>query len=430
MNETRMPPRVTVGLERLLRDPAEGIAQRRFALLANQASVDDCFRYSWDLLSQRFPGRLAMVFSPQHGLWCEQQANMIESGHGTVPGLQVPLVSLYSETREPSVELLKRIDLLVIDLQDVGTRIYTFIWTILNCLRACARAEIPVLLLDRPNPLGGVSVEGPLVASDHLSFVGGWTIPMRHGLTLGELCRLLTAEMQIPVPLEVRSMDGWSRDMGFADTGRRWLPTSPNVPTLESLGSYPGLVLLEGTNLSEGRGTTTPFEICGAPFIDPDRLTGALCELALPGVIFRPIRFQPTFDKWSQQSCGGVALHVTDPDAYQPYRTAVGILAAVHSMWPDPFQFLPPPYEYEYHKPPIDILSGSARLREALQSSDRLSASEIEGLAQVDTRAWWRRVEPYLLYDRGTVARPQSPDRPDAHAPANLPQTAARPRSR
>src|SRR5262245_4562758 len=287
-------PRVQTGLVRCLDSPPEILRCRRLGLLMNQASVDSRLRYACDLLAERFPGQLAALFSPQHGLWCEEQANMIESPHARYAPLDLPVYSLYSQTRQPTHEMLRGLDCLVIDLQDVGTRVYTFAWTIQNCLIASAAAKIPVVVLDRPNPLGGLVSEGPLLEAGYRSFVGGATIPLRHGLTLGELARLMNAEQQIGAQLEVVPMSGWRRDMLFGDTARAWVAPSPNMPRVTTTLHYPGQVLLEGTNLSEGRGTTQPFELVGAPFIDPGALAGELALRELPGLAIRPIRFVPT----------------------------------------------------------------------------------------------------------------------------------------
>ena len=389
---------VLVGLEVCLTDPPDVLRRGRFGLLANQASLDRRFRYAWDVLAGAFPGRLAAIFSPQHGLWGEQQANMIETGHATHSRLGVPVYSLYSETRRPTPEMLEGLDCLVVDLQDVGTRIYTFAWTVLNCLRACADADVSMLLLDRPNPLGGQAVEGPLLEPEYRSFVGGACIPMRHGLTLGELVSLVNVEDGIGADLKIVPMRGWSRAMLFPETGRAWVAPSPNLPRFEGVLLYPGQVLLEGTNLSEGRGTTMPFEVAGAPYVDPDRLAEVLTCYELPGLAIRAVRFQPTFDKWSGESCGGVALHVTDAAAVRPYRTAVALLAVVSRLWPEEFQLLPPPYEYETQKMPIDILSGGPVLREWLTTGSKGDASELDAICAVDQSGWDTRMSRHLLY--------------------------------
>jgi uncharacterized protein YbbC (DUF1343 family) len=385
------------GLQRCLADPPAALRGRRFGLLMNQASVDHRLRYACDLLAERFPGQLKAIFSPQHGLWGEEQANMIESPHGWYEPLGLPVHSLYSETRRPTPEMLAGLDALVIDLQDVGTRVYTFVWTIQQCLIACAAAGITVIVLDRPNPLGGQIAEGPLLQPGYESFVGGASIPLRHGLTMGELALLLNAEQQVGATLEVVPMVGWLRGMSFESTGLPWVWPSPNMPRISTALLYPGQVLLEGTNLSEGRGTTLPFEVVGAPFIDPHRLLNELTPLDLPGLRLRPIYFVPTFDKWQGQRCGGIALHVVDPDALRSVEMALQILAAVKRLWPADFAWLPPPYEYEREKMPIDILFGSAKLRQVF-AADSTPDSAIANLAGLDRRAWFERIEPYRLY--------------------------------
>ena len=390
---------VLIGLETCLQQPPAVLEQGRFALLMNQASVDAGFRYACDVLAARFPGQLRAILSPQHGLWGEQQANMIESPHARHPVLDVPVYSLYSETRRPTAAMLDGVDALVVDLQDVGTRVYTFAWTVSHCLEACAAAGLPVVVLDRPNPLGGLTVEGPLLESECESFVGRAAIPMRHGLTLGELARFVNAERGIGADVHVVPLGGWRREMLFSDTGRGWVPPSPNLPTLTSALMYPGQVLLEGTNLSEGRGTTTPFEVCGAPFIDPFRLVEALDRFELPGVTFRPIRFVPTFDKWPGQSCGGVFLHLTDPRAFRPWHSTLAILAAVRRLWPAEFRWSSPPYEYETSRPPIDLISGSSRLRQWIAGEPELDNESLAIVAEVDSAAWHHRSAPARLYD-------------------------------
>jgi uncharacterized protein YbbC (DUF1343 family) len=251
-----MSPRIESGLERCLTDPPTILHGAKFGLLMNQASVDRQFRYACDLLNEQFPGQLAALFSPQHGLWGEEQANMIESPHNRYEPLGLPVHSLYSQTRQPTTEMLRGLDVLVVDLQDVGTRVYTFTWTVQQCLVACAAAGVAVVILDRPNPLGGVIMEGPLLEPGYESFVGGATIPLRHGLTVGELARLLNNEQQIGANLQVAPMAGWRREMLFDQTGLPWVMPSPNMPRVTTALLYPGQVLLEGTNLSEGRGTT------------------------------------------------------------------------------------------------------------------------------------------------------------------------------
>jgi uncharacterized protein YbbC (DUF1343 family) len=291
--------------------------------------------------------------------------------------------------------MLHGLDCLVIDLQDVGTRVYTFVWTVQQCLIACAAAGIPVVILDRPNPIGR-AVEGPILETDYRSFVGGWPIPLRHGLSIGELAVLINKEQGIGADLEVvthRSPHAPREEfISRSEMATVWVWPSPNMPRLETALVYPGQVLLEGTNLSEGRGTTLPFEVCGAPFIDPWLLVRELAQFEHPGLLLRPVRFVPTFDKWQGQSCCGVAIHVIDPPAVRSVATTVALLASVRKLYPREFAWLPPPYEYETVKPPIDILFGSPRLRERLDRHEPLSPAEIADLTAFDEASWQRRL--------------------------------------
>jgi uncharacterized protein YbbC (DUF1343 family) len=352
---------VELGLQRLL---ASGRWRgQRVGLVCNPASVDAGLRHAADLFAQRQDLRLTALFGPQHGFHSDLQDNMIETPHGEDPLRRVPVYSLYSEVREPTADMLAGLDLLVIDLQDVGTRVYTFVYTMANCLRAAARHGVPVIVCDRPNPIGGLGVEGPMLAPGYESFVGLFHIPLRHGLTIGELARLFNDHFGLGADLEVVPMGGWSRATWFDQTGLPWVMPSPNMPTLDTAVVYPGAVLFEGTLLSEGRGTTRPFELVGAPWVDERALARRLNAHDLPGVAFRAVRFEPTFQKHAQVSCGGVQIHVRDRDAFVPVLTAAAMLREFHVESPTAFAWRPPPYEYEHEKMPIDILAGSPDLR-------------------------------------------------------------------
>lgn len=389
-------PRVQLGLERCLTDPPAILRGARLGVLMNQASVDADFRYACDVLAERFPNQLVALFSPQHGLWCEQQANMIESANDVYPPLNLPIYSLYSQTRRPTPEMLDGLDVLIIDLQDVGTRIYTFIWTMLECLRACSEAGVSVVILDRPNPLGGEILEGPTLVRGFESFIGNAAIPMRHGLTMGELARLFQTEFRLDVDLHVVAMQGWQRSTLFPETGRTWVAPSPNMPRFETAVVYPGQVLLEGTNLSEGRGTTLPFESVGAPWLDPWELCRELQRHSFPGLIIRPIRFVPTFDKHRGERSGGVSLHVINPREVRSMAFTLALFDAVNHLASGQFAWLTPPYEYETVKPPIDILFGSDQLRHALDSNRRLA--DDSSLTAFDEAAWLARTAAIRLY--------------------------------
>jgi uncharacterized protein YbbC (DUF1343 family) len=393
---------LALGLEVCLDRPPRILQYARIGLVANQASVDGRFRHAHELLAERFPGRLAALFGPQHGLWSEQQDNMVETPHAVHPRLRIPVHSLYAERRKPTPAMLAGLDALVVDLQDVGTRVYTYVWTLSYCLEACAEQGIPLVVLDRPNPLGGQVVEGPTLEPAFASFVGRAPIPMRHALTIGELALWLRAHFSLDVELEVVPMRGWQRAMLWPDLGRAWVPPSPNLPRFEGALVYPGQVLLEGTRLSEGRGTTTPFEACGAPFVDPEALRDALEEAGVRDFVARPVRFEPTFQKHRGRSCGGVFLHALDPREVRPYRASVALLAAVRRLWPDGFEWLPPPYEYETEQMPIDILSGGDRLRRSIDAGR--AERELDGLCAADVAGWTEEVRRHLLYGREAPA--------------------------
>ena len=347
---------------------------------------------------------LRALFGPQHGFAGEKQDNMIESGHGVDPELGIPVHSLYSETRSPTPEMLEDIDVLLVDLQDVGTRVYTFEWTTALALEACAAAGKEVVVLDRPNPLGGEALEGNLIREGYTSFVGLYPVPMRHGLTLGELAALVNLRMAggdggavergdgvaVRCPgrcaLRVVPMEGWRRRMLFPDTGLPWVLPSPNMPTFETAVVYPGQVLLEGTNVSEGRGTTRPFEIFGAPWIDLARVRARFARRRLPGVVLRDHAFEPTFHKWAGRVCRGFQLHVTDRAAFRPYATTLALLQDIIAEHRDQFAWKQPPYEYVTDRLPIDVLIGDPAVREGVESGVDLRRLE---------RSWRREIDAF-----------------------------------
>ena len=389
--------RVVAGLDRLLDDIERGpFAGARVGLVCNPASVDSKLRHATERFARSASVTLAAIFGPQHGFRSDLQDNMIESPHATDPKRRVPIYSLYSETREPTPEMLEGIDLLVVDLQDVGTRIYTFVYTMANCLRAAARHGIRIVVCDRPNPIGGVEVEGAVLDPAYTSFVGQFAIPMRHGMTIGELARLFNEGHGIGASLEVITMKGWTREQYFDATALPWVMPSPNIPTLDSAIVYPGTVLFEGTLVSEGRGTTRPFEIVGAPWIDGDRFAEAMNARALPGVYFRPVFFEPTFQKHAKQTCGGCHLHVLDRAAFKPVKTAVAMIEEFRRQDPPRFGWKQPPYEYEHEKMPIDIMWGSDRLRQAIDAG--ATADEIADSWTAEVAAFRTGRRPYLLY--------------------------------
>jgi uncharacterized protein YbbC (DUF1343 family) len=387
---------VTLGIDRLLGADRGLIAGKRVGLVCNPASVDGAFRHSADRLSSEPDLILAGLFGPQHGFRSDLQDNMIETPHARDTRRQVPIYSLYSETREPTAEMLRELDALVVDLQDVGTRVYTYVYTMANCMRAAARHGVPVIVCDRPNPINGVDVEGAILRPEYASFVGQFAIPLRHGLTIGELARLFNEAFGIGAALHVVPLEGWRRSMYYDETGLPWVIPSPNVPTLDTAVVYPGAVLFEGTMLSEGRGTTKPFELIGAPWIDGEQLAAAMNGRGLPGVHFRPVFFEPTFQKHAKTTCGGCQIHVLDRRAFKPVRTAVELIAEFRRENPARFAWREPPYEYEHQKQPIDVLSGSDRLRTTLDSGG--DAAAVTSTWTSDEDAFRHQREPFLLY--------------------------------
>jgi uncharacterized protein YbbC (DUF1343 family) len=385
---------VRLGSERLLASSV--LDNQRVGVVANPASIDGSFCHIVDRLASHPSAKLAAIFGPQHGFRADVQDNMIESPHGHDPLRRVPVYSLYSETREPTAEMLDGLDLLVIDLQDVGARIYTFIYTMANCMKAAARHGVRVIVCDRPNPIGGEAVEGPVLERGFESFVGLFPIPMRHGMTVGELARLFNEEYGLGADLEVVPMEGWQRGMYWDDAGLPWVLPSPNMPTLDTAIVYPGAVLFEGTQLSEGRGTTRPFEILGAPWIDAEPFAAGLNAQAIEGAYFRPVVFEPTFHKHAHRACGGVQIHVTDRRAFRPVLASVAVLGAFHDANPERFAWRQPPYEYEDRLMPIDILAGSEALRKGIEAGR--SFRDIAEEWEEPTAEFERTRRRYLLY--------------------------------
>jgi len=368
----------------------------RVGVVCNHASVDHAFRHIVERLASADGVRLTALFGPQHGFRSDVQDNMVETPHARDASRRVPVYSLYSETREPTAEMLRNVDVLVVDLQDIGARIYTFIYTMANCLRAAGRHGIPVVVCDRPNPIGGVQIEGACLVPGYESFVGQFPIPMRHGLTIGELAALFNDHWGLGASLEIVRMERWRRTMYADRTGLPWVMPSPNMPTLDTAVVYPGTVLVEGTLLSEGRGTTRPFELVGAPGIDAEPFTDALNALELPGVHFRPAVFEPTFQKHAQRTCGGCQIHVLNREAFRPVRTGVALLAMFRRFDPAGFGWRPPPYEYERDKLPIDILAGSDALRRQIEGGT--APEEIAAGWREDEQAFARLRTASLLY--------------------------------
>ena len=375
---------VQTGLEKLIAEPRRWLGEGRIGLLGNPASVDSRFAHARLLLNRVLPQRLKALYSPQHGFFAEKQDNMIESDDMLDPILQIPVFSLYGKSRKPNARMFEPIDVLLVDLQDVGTRVYTFIYTLSYCMEAARKYDVKVVVLDRPNPVGGDALEGNCVAADCTSFVGRYPIPMRHGLTIGELALLFNDYFKIGCRLEIIPMTGWHRSMLFADTGLPWVAPSPNLPTPMSALVYPGQVLWEGTNVSEGRGTTQPFELFGAPFFDVEAIQAALKEDDIPGAVLRPAVFEPTANKWRQTPCRGFQIHVTDTRQYRPYAATLQLLRAVLANHRDQFEWKSPPYEYEFERMPIDLLIGDKDIRRRLENLEPVEELEAGWRPQLD----------------------------------------------
>jgi uncharacterized protein YbbC (DUF1343 family) len=367
---------VKTGLDRIEKAWPKQLNGARIGLLVHPASVNRNLQHAAEIAfkSKRF--RLAAFFGPQHGIMGETQDNMIEWEGFIDRKTGLFVYSLYGHTRKPESEMLNDIDVMVVDMQDVGSRYYTFIWTMELCMQACLENNKTVVILDRTNPIGGHITEGPVLDMNYTSFVGQRPLPVRHSMTIGEIGSYLRNEFYPSLNFHIIPIKGWKRKMWFDYTKLPWVLPSPNMPTLDTAIVYPGMCLLEGTSLSEGRGTTRPFEIFGAPFINPDVLIKRLDEFKLQGVIFRPMYFQPTFQKHAGNLCGGAQIHITDREKFKPFKTAVAIIKAIHDLYPDNFQWKQPPYEYETEKMPIDILAGTDRLRNDIENDVDLDRME------------------------------------------------------
>jgi uncharacterized protein YbbC (DUF1343 family) len=370
---------VMTGLARLVSEGSSLLDGRRIGLCVNATSVDAQLRHAIDLLTARGDLRVTGLFGPEHGVRGDAQ-DMIAVDDARDARSDLPIHSLYGHTAaqlSPTPAMLADIDVLVFDIQDIGSRYYTFVWTMVLAMRACAAAGKAFCVLDRPNPLGGLHIEGGAIAPGFDSFVGLVSCPNRHGMTAGEIARWRHGVERLDLDLVVLSMRGWQRDMRFEHTGLPWVMPSPNMPTLDTALVYPGMCLVEGTELSEGRGTTRPFELAGAPYLDGHRLAAALAAMGLPGVMFRPAIFSPMFHKHHGAACGGVQLHVTNPETFRPYRTGVAFLKACYDQAPAAFRWRAKAYEFVDQIPAIDLLAGGDALRtgiEAGASLDELAA--------------------------------------------------------
>lgn len=393
---TTTSKRVRPGIEVLLGDKLASIRGERIGLVCNQASVLPDLRHAADVFFEHPEINLTTLFGPQHGIRGDVQYNMIETPHvrDTRTGLMV--YSLYSETRVPTEEMVADIDTFVIDLQDVGCRIYTYTYTMANCMIAAAKFGKRVIVCDRPNPINGVTVEGNVTEKEFTSFVGQFELPTRPGMTIGEMARMFNEHWGIGCELEIIEMEGWRREMWHEETGLPWVLPSPNIPTIDTCTVFPATVHLEGTELSEGRGTTLPFELNGAPFIDPYAWAEELRKFDFPGVSFREAYFQPTFCEFAGQTCGGVQIHVTDRSAFTPVIVGIAMVKTAYDMYSNHFQWRQNDYEYEFGKNPFDVVCGTDKIRKAIESN--AAFSDLHDAAGTGLAEFKGIRSKYLLY--------------------------------
>jgi uncharacterized protein YbbC (DUF1343 family) len=387
---------IKLGLEKLLQENLGPVREARVGLVCNQASVNHGLRHAADILYEHRDVQLTALFGPQHGIRGDVQDNMIETEHTVDRETGLPIHSLYSETREPTEGMLRDLDVLIFDMQDVGCRIYTFAYTMANCMRAARKFGKKVIVCDRPNPINGRDVEGNVLEREQASFVGQFAIPTRHGMTLCELASMFNEHFEINCELEVVTMEGWERKLWHDETDAPWVMPSPNMPTVVSATVFPGTVHFEGTQLSEGRGTTRPFELVGAPYINPEDYARKLNALDLPGVFFRSCIFRPTFQKHGGVSCGGVQIHVMDREKFMPVITGLAMVKLAYDLYREDFRWKEPPYEYVYDRNPFDVIAGTLSIRQAIEDGSSLETMQAGWKEALDN---FKKVrEQYLLY--------------------------------
>ncbi len=385
---------VILGVESFFREGWQKFKGASIALLCNQASVNSTFTPTYILFKEYFGKYFKFLFSPQHGLFSEKQANMIGSADEVEPLTGLPVISLYGERLVPPQEVLEEVEVVFVDLQDVGCRVYTYMWTLFLLMKECERLGKEVVVLDRPNPIGG-EVEGPFLEKEFFSFVGLESLPMRHGLTIGELALLFKKRRFPELELKVVPLEGYKKAFFWPELGRHWVLPSPNLPQWECCLTYPGLVLLEGTNLSEGRGTTLPFLLFGAPYIELNCFWEAIKKEGLEeGIVLRPVAFEPTFDKWKGKRCYGFQIHLTSPKSFRPVRFALRLLKLVSKLFKE-FEFLPPPYEFEYEKMPIEILLGNKALLSWLKEGEGI---DLDNYLDYNIKYYLEEIRDIALY--------------------------------
>jgi uncharacterized protein YbbC (DUF1343 family) len=390
---------IQTGLARLATEGFSPLAGKRLGLLVNATSVDAELRHAIELLTARSDWQVTALFGPEHGVRGDAQ-DMVGVDAATDSAAGLPVHSLYGHTEDslsPSPAMLEGIDVMVYDVQDVGSRYYTFVWTMVLAMRACAKAGKAFVVLDRPNPITGHHVEGSAITPGFESFVGLVSCPNRHGMTAGEIARWRHAVEKLDLELHVITMRGWERDMWFEHTGLPWVLPSPNMPTVDTALVYPGMCLVEGTELSEARGTTRPFELSGAPYLDPYKLAVTLSAMGLPGCRFRPVTYTPTFHKHAFSPNGGVQIHVTNPETFRPYRTGVAFLKACHDQDPAQFQWRVKAYEFVDKIPAIDLLAGTDQLRKGIEAG--ASLDELAQRWPRDEGAFADERAEFLLYE-------------------------------
>ena len=391
--------RVTLGLEKLLANPNEYLCGNTLGLVVNQTSLTSDGQFSIGQFHNNKSFKLKTILAPEHGVYgVDQDMALVADEIEPLSGLLVrSLYGTNTSSLTPSSSLLDGIDNLVFDIQDIGSRYYTFIYTLANCMKTCAQSNTRMVVCDRPNPINGLSVEGNLVEKEFYSFVGQYPIPNRHGMTVGELARLFNEHFGIKCDLKVIPMEGWERSMWYDQTGLPWVSPSPNMPTLSTATVYPGMCLIEGTLLSEGRGTTLPFEQVGAPYINAEVFAKTLNNENLPGLFFRPQYFKPQFQKWSGEVCGGVQLHIIERNKIKPLATSISMLFLIKKLYPNDFSWRTEPYEFVNDRLAIDLLYGNSTLREAIESGN-LSIKKLESSWEEDIKVFSSQREECLIY--------------------------------
>jgi uncharacterized protein YbbC (DUF1343 family) len=383
-----------LGIDRLVRDDFRTLHGLSVGLLSNISCCDSSLKPTISILEKSSKIALKSVFAPEHGFNCalQDQVNVRDSRHRR----SVKVHSMYGRNLKPTRQALRKIDAVVIDLPDIGTRYYTFLWSAMLMLQETAQLHKKVFVLDRPNPLSGSVVQGPVIDPGFESFVGLYSVPIRHGMTIGELCSMFNQEHDLGADITIVKMSGWHRRMFTPDAGVAWTVPSPNMPSFSTALVYPGMCLLEGTNVSEGRGTTRPFEIFGAPWIEPYALADALNRNRMPGVAFRPTYFMPTFHKYRGRLCGGIQIHVTNRMRFSPVLAGLQIVRTIRKMFTRQFQWRQPPYEFEKTRMPFDILIGNSWVRKAIEQNTPVSKIEMRWNPALNRYKKMRK--KYLLY--------------------------------